>query len=93
MNERKSYARSVELGEVMVGGAVGDVVESRHSKFKTGDFVEGPLGWQEYALSDGAGPAESRSWTGSDFDGSWRVGDAGTDRLWRADGNRPPTGG
>jgi len=31
------------------------VVASRHPKFKPGDKVEGPFGWQLYALSDGKG--------------------------------------
>jgi NADPH-dependent curcumin reductase len=55
MSDAKSYARPVELGEVMVGSAVGEVVASRHPKFKTGDKVEGPFGWQLYALGDGKG--------------------------------------
>ncbi|MEW5890305.1 MAG: NADP-dependent oxidoreductase [Pseudomonadota bacterium] len=55
MNDAKSYAKPVALGEVMVGGAVGEVVESRHSAFRAGDFVVGPFGWQLYAVSDGSG--------------------------------------
>jgi len=55
MDAKKSYAKHVELGEVMVGGAVGEVIESRHPAFKPGDFVNAAFGWQEYALSDGTG--------------------------------------
>jgi len=55
MSEAKSYAKSAEVGQVMVGGAVGEVVASRHPKFKPGDKVEGPFGWQLFALSDGKG--------------------------------------
>jgi len=55
MSEAKSYAKPAEVGQVMVGGAVGEVVASRHPKFKPGDKVEGPFGWQLYALSDGKG--------------------------------------
>lgn len=55
MNAGKSYAPPVELGEVMVGGTVGRVLESRHPQFAAGDLVTGRLGWQLYALSDGAG--------------------------------------
>lgn len=55
MSEAKSYAKPVELGEVMIGGAVGQVVTSRHPKFKAGDMVVGAFGWQLYAVSDGAG--------------------------------------
>jgi NADPH-dependent curcumin reductase CurA len=39
----------------MVGGTVGKVVQSNHSGFVKGDIVEGMLGWQEYAISDGRG--------------------------------------
>ena len=55
MDAAKSYAKSVELGEVMTGGTVGEVLESRHPGFAPGDWVNGTLGWQEYAVSDGAG--------------------------------------
>ncbi len=54
MAARGSYARAVEIGEVMVGGTVGRVIESRSSALRPGDYVEGDLGWQEYAVA----PAE-----------------------------------
>lgn len=53
MNDAKSYAKPVALGEVMVGGTVGEIIESKHPRFEVGEFVEGRLGWQEYAISDG----------------------------------------
>jgi leukotriene B4 12-hydroxydehydrogenase/15-oxo-prostaglandin 13-reductase len=49
----RSYADPVNLGDVMVGGAVGQVVESHHTGFATGDFVLGYWGWQEHAAVDG----------------------------------------
>jgi NADPH-dependent curcumin reductase CurA len=55
MNEGKSYAAKQEIGEVMIGGTVGEVVESKHPKFAKGDQVLGMLGWQQYGLSDGKG--------------------------------------
>ena len=55
MNDARSYAASVELGQVMVGGTVSRVVESQHPRFSPGDIVEGRTGWQEYALSTGEG--------------------------------------
>ena len=55
ISEIKSYAEPVAVGDVMVGGTVGRVVESKHSDYKQGDVVVGYLGWQEYALSDGTG--------------------------------------
>jgi NADPH-dependent curcumin reductase len=51
----KSYARSVEIGEVMVGGTVGEVVESKNPAFRTGDTVVTGLGWQQYGVSNGEG--------------------------------------
>lgn len=53
MRDAASYAPSVALGDVIVGGVVGRVVESRTPAFAVGEIVEGPLGWQEYATSDG----------------------------------------
>jgi hypothetical protein len=55
MNAGKSYAKGVEVGEVMVGGTVGEVIESHHRRLKVGDYVVGALGWQQYAVSDGEG--------------------------------------
>jgi NADPH-dependent curcumin reductase CurA len=55
MNEGKSYAARLEIGDVMIGGAIGEIVESRHAKLAKGDFVVGAFGWQEYAKSNGAG--------------------------------------
>ena len=52
---KPSYAKPVRLGEVMVGGAVGRVIESNDPRIATGDIVEGMLGWQEYAVA----PAKS----------------------------------
>ena len=46
MSDAKSYAPSVQVGAVMVGQTVGEVVESRDPAFKPGDKVLTPLGWQ-----------------------------------------------
>lgn len=55
MNDSKSYAAPQPLGEVMIGGTVGEVVESQNPKFKPGDKVLGMFGWQEFGTSDGSG--------------------------------------
>ena len=47
MNDAKSYAKAVEIGEEMEAGAVSQVIKSNSSKFKEGDFVEGRSGWQD----------------------------------------------
>ena len=51
MSDAKSYAKSTEIGEVMVGQTVGEVVESRDRNFKAGDKVLTPLGWQLYGIA------------------------------------------
>ena len=53
LNDVKSYVPPVQLGEVMRAGAVGQVIESNHPDFKPGEFVQGQLGWQEYAINNG----------------------------------------
>jgi NADPH-dependent curcumin reductase CurA len=60
MNESKSYAVPQPLGEVMIGGTVGEVVESRHPKFKVGDNVVGMGGWQQFSVVDGNAPGMLR---------------------------------
>ncbi len=51
MNASRSYAANVEHNEVMVGGVISEVIESRHSHFQVGDIVNANTGWQEYAAS------------------------------------------
>jgi NADPH-dependent curcumin reductase CurA len=51
----KSYAASVEPGQVIVGGTVGEVLESRHPGLAEGDVVLGYDGWQSHAVSKGGG--------------------------------------
>jgi NADPH-dependent curcumin reductase CurA len=55
MSEAKSYAASQPLDETMIGGTVGEVVASRHSKYAAGEFVAAMGGWSEMAVSDGTG--------------------------------------
>jgi NADPH-dependent curcumin reductase CurA len=55
MSDGKSYARPADIGQPMVGGTVGEIVKSRNPKYRVGDIVLGYGGWQEYALSNGAG--------------------------------------
>lgn len=53
MDDAKSYAPKVELGEIMVGGTVGEVIESNDPRLQAGDHVAGMLGWQQYGVCDG----------------------------------------
>jgi len=49
MSEARSYARNLELGDVITAQAVGEVVESSDERYEPGAHVVGQLGWQEYA--------------------------------------------
>ena len=55
MSDAPSYAPPVPVGDVMIGGTVSRVVESRMPAFATGDWVLSYNGWQDYAVSDGRG--------------------------------------
>lgn len=55
MSDAPSYAAPVEVGDVMVGGTVAQVVTSKVDGFAEGDWVLSFHGWQDYALSDGEG--------------------------------------
>jgi len=48
-----TYRAAVEPGSVMAGGALGEVVASRHPQFKPGELASGDLGWQEYSAVPG----------------------------------------
>lgn len=60
MNDAKSYAAPVGIGEVMVGGTVGEIVESRQDGFAPGDTVVCMGGWQELAVLDARQPGMVR---------------------------------
>lgn len=47
MNDQKSYVPSFEIGKVMDGGAVGEVIESRSKEFEVGEVVTSRYGWRE----------------------------------------------
>src|ERR1700674_4680931 len=55
MDDRKSYAKPLQLGEVMTGETVAQVLISNHPAYAKGDIVLAPTGWRMHALSDGAG--------------------------------------
>jgi NADPH-dependent curcumin reductase CurA len=49
----RSYAQSVEIGQVIVGATVGEVLESKHPDFAKGDIVQGYSGWQSHGVAAG----------------------------------------
>lgn len=55
MSDAASYAQPTEIGEVMTGGTVSEVIASHREGFAKGDIVVGYTGWQEYAVSSGEG--------------------------------------
>jgi NADPH-dependent curcumin reductase len=52
MDDARSYAPPQALGEVMIGGTAGEVIESRSPALKAGDKVVGMLGWAEMGVCD-----------------------------------------
>ena len=51
MSDAKSYVKGVDIGEVMVGQTVGEVLESKNPAIKPGDHVLTQLGWQLYGAT------------------------------------------
>ena len=51
----KSYAEPFKIGEVLYGGAIGQVIESLHVDYKPGSIVKSMQGWREYYISNGEG--------------------------------------
>src|SRR6266481_7279576 len=54
MDDRKSYAKPVGIGEVMSGESVCEVIASDRPGYAAGDVVLAPTGWRTHAASDGA---------------------------------------
>jgi NADPH-dependent curcumin reductase len=52
MDDRKSYAKPVGVGEVMSGQSVAEVIASNHPSYAKGDIVLAPTGWRTHAASD-----------------------------------------
>jgi len=55
MDPGRSYLAKLNPGDVMIGGTVGQVMESNNPKFPAGAYVLAHFGWQSHGLSDGAG--------------------------------------
>jgi NADPH:quinone reductase len=53
MSEARSYAKPMEIGDVITSQSIGEVLESNDARFSPGDRVVGQLGWQEYAAARG----------------------------------------
>lgn len=53
MNDADTYVPRLRLGDVMRAFTVGEVIESKNPAFKSGEFVAGVGGMQEYSTFDG----------------------------------------
>lgn len=54
LREQQTYATAVQIGEVMTGETVGEVIASADPAFAPGDVVVGARGWQSHCVT----PAE-----------------------------------
>ena len=55
MSGKASYVDAMQIGDIMRGGTIGIIEESKNEKFKKGDVVQYQGGWQEYCINDGKG--------------------------------------
>lgn len=55
INGVRTYVDPVLVGDLMEGGTIGQVIDSKNERYQPGDYVLGVWGWQEYAVSDGQG--------------------------------------
>ena len=53
LREEQTYAVAIQIGEVMTGETVGEVIASNHPGFAAGDIAVGARGWQSHCVSDG----------------------------------------
>ncbi|WP_257347078.1 NADP-dependent oxidoreductase [Pseudalkalibacillus decolorationis] len=50
MSDSKSYVKPYEVGKMITGGVIAEVIDSKSSDLQKGDVVIGDLGWQTYHL-------------------------------------------
>ncbi len=55
MNEGTTYIRGMALDAPVRAFALGKIIKSKNTDFKVGEYVNGLLGVQKYAISDGKG--------------------------------------
>ena len=53
LREEQTYAAAIQIGEVMTGESVGEVVASADPRFAPGDIVVGSRGWQTQSVTAG----------------------------------------
>ncbi len=55
LRAEQTYAVAIQIGEVMTGETVGEVIASADPRFAVGDVVSGARGWQTHSVSRGDG--------------------------------------
>ena len=55
MDNVRSYASPVEIGEAMEGECIGEIIVSKNEKFAVNELVIGKFGWVSHAISNGHG--------------------------------------
>jgi NADPH-dependent curcumin reductase CurA len=58
ITDMEQYMPPVQLGEVMRGYGIGQVVASNMAALAPGDLVNGMLGWQDYAIAGAHNPMQ-----------------------------------
>ncbi len=53
LREQQTYAVAIQIGEVMIGESVGEVIASEDPRFAAGDIVVGSRGWQTHSVTAG----------------------------------------
>ena len=53
MDNVRSYASPVEIGEAMEGECIGEIIVSKNEKFAVSELVIGKFGWVSHAISMG----------------------------------------
>ena len=53
LREEQTYAVAIQIGEVMTGETVGEVIASNHPGFAVGDIAVGARGWQSHGVAKG----------------------------------------
>ena len=88
MDDRKSYAKPVGVGEVMTGESVCEVIASDQAGYAVGDIVLAHTGWRTHAASAGRSFAQAQSRRGADHHRAWRARHARFHRLCRSQPDR-----
>ena len=68
MSGQKSYVDAMQTGDIMRGGTIGIIEESKNEKFKKGEIVNCMGGWQQYCVSNGKGVRQIPQGTGFPLD-------------------------